>query len=126
MSIPQRLRKVTMVAALVVTAVAAVATGTTPPDVAEAETGPGAGGEYHPLTPTRIFDSRPPGINDVVPLGKKPATLAGYDFDVQVTGLGGVPADPSRVLAVVANVTVIEPEASGWMAVRPSGPWPAQ
>ncbi len=110
-----------MVAALAVTAVAVGATGTTPPDVAEAETGPGAGGEYHPLTPTRIFDSRPPGINDVAPLGKKPATLAGSDFDVQVTGLGGVPADPSRVLAVVANVTVIEPEASGWMAVRPSG-----
>lgn len=110
-----------MAAALAVTAVAAVASGTTPPDVAEAQTGPGAGGEYHPLTPTRIFDSRPPGINDVAPLGKKPATSAGYDFDVQVTGLGGVPADPSRVLAVVANVTVIEPEASGWMAVRPSG-----
>ena len=24
-----------------------------------------AGGEYHPLTPVRIYDSRPPGINDV-------------------------------------------------------------
>jgi hypothetical protein len=110
-----------MVAALAVTAVAAVATGTTPPDVAEAQTGPGAGGEYHPLTPARIFDTRPPGINDVAPRGKKPATSAGYDFDVQVTGLGGVPSDPSRVLAVVANVTVVEPEAAGWMAVRPSG-----
>jgi hypothetical protein len=121
MSIPQRLRKVMMVAALAVTAVAAVGAGTTQPEVVEAQTGPCAGGEYHALTPARIFDTRPPGINDVAPLGKKPTSLTGYDFDVQVTGLGGVPADPSRVLAVVANVTVVQPEAAGWMAVRPSG-----
>ena len=92
------------------------------PSVALAQTTErAAGGEYHPLTPTRIFDSRAPGINDVAPLGKKPMTLAGADFDVQVTGLAGVPADPSVVLAVVANVTVVEPTAAGWMAVRPSG-----
>lgn len=89
--------------------------------VALAATERGAGGEYHPLTPTRIFDSRGPGINDVSPRGKKPMTLAGADFDVQVTGLGGVPDDPTKVLAVVANVTVVQPEASGWMAVRPAG-----
>lgn len=122
MSIPQRLRRVMMVAALAVTAVAvSAASETTRSDVAVAQTGPGAGGEYHPLPPVRIFDTRPPGINDVAPLGKKPATSAGYDFDVQVTGRGGVPADPTKVLAVVANVTVVEPESSGWMAVRPSG-----
>ena len=34
------------------------------------------GGEFHPLTPARIFDSRPASaINDVAPLGAKP--LAG-------------------------------------------------
>ena len=91
----------------------------TPVALAATELGPG--GEYHPLTPTRIFDSRAPGINDVAPLGKKPMTLAGADFDVQVTGLAGGPADPSVVLAVVANVTVVEPTTAGWMAVRPSG-----
>ena len=104
-------------------ALAAIVTGPVGSDtpVAHAATELGAGGEYHPLTPTRIFDSRPPGINDVAPRGKKPMTLAGADFDVQVTGLAGVPSDASQVLAVVANVTVVEPTAAGWMAVRPSG-----
>lgn len=92
-----------------------------PTPVAVAQTGPGAGGEYHAVPPQRVFDSRPPGINDSAPLGKKPMTLAGSDFEVQVTGLAGVPADPNRVLAVVANVTVVEPEQPGWLAVRPSG-----
>jgi len=98
----------------------------TPVALAQTATQRGAGGEYHPLEPTRIFDSRTPGINDVAPLGKKPMTLAGADFDVQVTGVDqlaglGMPDDPSKVLAVVANVTVVEPTAAGWMAVRPSG-----
>lgn len=108
----------------VLAALAAIVTGpagSEPPVAVAQSTERGAGGEYHPLTPTRIFDSRSPGINDVAPFGKKPMTLAGADFDVQVTGLGGVPDDPSEVLAVVANVTVVQPEVSGWMAVRPSG-----
>jgi hypothetical protein len=108
----------------VLAALGAIVTGSagseTPTAIAQT-TERGPGGEYHPLKPTRIFDTRTPGINDVLPIGKKPMTLAGADFDVQVTGLAGVPSDPSEVLAVVANVTVVEPTASGWMAVRPSG-----
>ncbi|MGZ4762789.1 MAG: hypothetical protein ACXV7I_10170, partial [Ilumatobacteraceae bacterium] len=54
-----------------------------------------SGGEYHPLTPARIFDSRPATtINDVAPLGAKP--LGAPDpavFDIQLLGKGGVPDD---------------------------------
>ena len=70
----------------------------------------GAGGEYHPLTPARIFDSRT-GFNDVAPLGAKPTNPQGLTFDVDILGQGGVPAEVggvnTDVLAVVANVTVV-------------------
>lgn len=90
-------------AALLATAVVVVPTGALPVTPVHAE-GLGAGGEYHPLTPARIFDSRPGlAINDVEPAGAK---AIGSTFDLQLLGQGGVPADGAGVLAVVVNVTV--------------------
>lgn len=85
------------------------------------------GGEFHPLTPSRIFDSRPASpVNDVAPGGAKrmgapdPAT-----FDIQLLGLGGIPADAANVLAVVVNITVTEPGANGYLEAYGKGARPA-
>ena len=86
--------------------------------VAHAADGLGAGGEYHPLTPARIFDSRPgqPGSEyDVTPLGPKPVSSAGSTFDIQVLGLGGVPASAAEVLGVVVNITVTDITSAGYL-----------
>ncbi len=87
-----------------------------------------AGGEYHPLTPTRIFDtgdSSVPPINDVAPLGGKPLSLAKPTFNIGLLGLGGVPLSGSDVLAVVVNITIAQPGVSGWLGAYPSGVAPA-
>lgn len=101
-----------------------------------------AGGEYHPVSPVRIFDTRPTTvanpeapINDVSPFGIKPinlstATTGVQQFDVQLLGLN----DPnfehpwlpswvaaSDVLAVVASVIVVQPGVTGRIEVWPKG-----
>lgn len=83
------------------------------------------GGEFHPLDPVRIFDSRPTSaINDVAPAGAKP--LGSPDpatFDIALLGQGGIPT--TNVLAVVVNVTVTEPGASGYLEAYGTGARPA-
>jgi hypothetical protein len=74
----------------------------------------GAGGEYHPVTPARIFDSRQAG-------GPRPTTAQGASFDVDLLGRGGVPTEAGSVLAVVANVTVADPTAAGYLSISPTG-----
>ncbi len=109
-------------ASLLVLAVAASPLGSSGvlPSVpsASAADGLGAGGEYHALSPARIFDSRPglPGSeNDVAPLGAKPITGGGSTFDIQLLGKGGVPATAADVLAVAVNITVVDPTSQGWL-----------
>ena len=83
--------------------------------------GLGAGGEYHPLAPQRIYDSRAASpVNESAP-GPKPATPAQPTFDIGVMGLGGVPNRPADVLAVVVNITVTEPTAGGWLNAYGAG-----
>ena len=74
----------------------------------------GAGGEYHPVTPSRIFDSRSTG-------GARATSTQGSTFDVDLLGRGGVPAEAGSVLAVVANVTVADPTAAGFLSISPTG-----
>lgn len=82
----------------------------------------GTGGEYHALSPARIYDSRPTSsVNDVAPIGKKPTSPQGSTFDVAVLGKGGIPADPNTVLAAVVNVTVASPDRAGFLSIRPTG-----
>ena len=67
------------------------------------------GGRYHPVTPSRILDTRfGPG-----PLG--PAATMG----VQLAGQGGVPATGAS--AVVLNVAVTGPTAPSYLTVFPGG-----
>jgi len=84
------------------------------------------GGEFHPLTPVRVFDSRPASaINDVAPLGAKPlAAPEPAVFDIAMLGLGGIPPTATDVLAVVVNITVTEPSASGYLEAYGKGAKP--
>ena len=89
----------------------------------------GAGGEYHPLTPARIFDSRS-GVNDSAPLGVKPTSAQGRTFDVDILGQGGIPSEiggvNTDVLAVVANVTVVGSTLDGFLSIYPTGATPGE
>ena len=81
-----------------------------------------AGGEYHALTPQRIFDSRPTSsINDVAPLGAKPIGPSEPSFDLQLLGLGGVPASSTDVLAVAISITIATPGSVGYLTAFPAG-----
>lgn len=92
--------------------------------IALAGTASGAGGEYHPVTPARIVDTREPAIAGQ-PFGAQPSGPVGptATFDVQIVGKGGLPqfADADlngfddNVLAVAVNITVTEPTSAGWL-----------
>ena len=100
-----------------------------------------AGGEYHPVAPTRIFDTRSADlnagagpVNDVAPNGAKPIGPTSPSFDIDLFGLAttgfqrawlptGTAA--SDVLAVVAGITVQAPTSDGYVAVHPPGAPPA-
>lgn len=71
-----------------------------------------AGGEFHPLPPTRIFET----IDAPVDAG------AGGTITVPLLGAGGVvPTSSSDVLAVLANVTVDQAPSAGYLASYPTG-----
>ena len=67
------------------------------------------GGRYHPLAPSRIYDSRVSGGR----MGPNTAR------SIQVTGRGGVPA--SGVSAVIMNATVTNTTATSYLTVYPNG-----
>ena len=66
-------------------------------------------GGFVSVTPARILDTRSAG-GAFAPMESR---------DLQITGQGGVP--DSNVSAVVVNVTVTGPTASGYLTVYPSG-----
>jgi hypothetical protein len=72
-------------------------------------------GAYHPLTPSRIADTRP-GSN-FPDSGQAPGP--GQTLDVQVAGEGGVPS--TGVAAVVVNVTVTGATVGGYVSAYPTG-----
>jgi outer membrane protein assembly factor BamB len=70
--------------------------------------GSSPGSRYTPLTPARVLDTRLSAA-----LGPK-STLT-----VPVGGVGGVPA--ASGIAVVLNVTTVEPSSQGWLTMFPTG-----
>ena len=113
------LRVVTAGMALV--ASVTVGLGLPPLAVPSAHAALGAGGEYHPVAPTRILDTRLPAS---IPTGAR-----GFgdtnNFDVRVVGVGGlgggaavIPA--TDVLAVVANVSVTGADRGGYLTAFPT------
>ncbi|MCU1358785.1 MAG: hypothetical protein JWN99_74 [Ilumatobacteraceae bacterium] len=74
--------------------------------------------EYTGLTPVRLFDTRPTEANGAVPVAK--AKIGGATIlTVKVAGNVGVPA--SGAGAVSLNVTVVDPDGSGYLTVYPCG-----
>jgi hypothetical protein len=71
------------------------------------------GGRYTSLTPARILDTRTGTGGISGRLG------SGATVDVQVTGLGGIPA--TGVSAVAMNVTVTQPTATSYLTLYPAG-----
>jgi hypothetical protein len=69
-------------------------------------------GEYTPLRPARILDTR-------TGLGHSGTVGAGQAITVDVTGVGGVPN--SGVAAVVINVTVTGPTKGSFLTIYPTG-----
>lgn len=67
-------------------------------------------GLFHPLTPSRLLDTR---VGNNTPLGTNETR------NLAVTGTGGVPA--SGVEAVVLNVTVSRPTGAGYVSAFPKG-----
>ena len=83
------------------------------------------GGEFHPLTPVRIYDSRPISpINEPSPGAKPLSAPAPATFDIGLLGLGGIPVEAANVLAVVVNITVTEPGAVGYLEAYGKGAQP--
>ncbi len=108
MTRPRRFLSVLICAVLAVTA---IGSGAPTPVVAQAA-GLGAGGEYHAVTPRVLLDARQGSRIGPV---RQPiaATPTGTRTDITVTGVAGVPADPSTVLAVVLAVKVEAATAPG-------------
>ena len=74
-----------------------------------------ADGRLVPLTPDRVFDTRP---GQPAP-GHKGFVGADQTLDVQITGVGGVPN--TGVAAVVINLTATEAAAEGFVTAWPKG-----
>jgi hypothetical protein len=75
-----------------------------------------AGSGYTALDPVRVFDTRPGEVATIEVVREKvgPSRI----LEVPVTGIAGIPAG---VAAVSLNVTVTEPDASGFLTVYPCG-----
>jgi hypothetical protein len=102
------------------------ATGEPPTSLMSGSVSPSlSSGPYTALTPFRICDTRLPGGG--IPMtqcnfGSGPigALGAGIARSIQVTGVGGVPAEPG-VSAVVVNLTAIAPSSGTALTVYPDG-----
>jgi hypothetical protein len=66
-----------------------------------------AGGDYTPVTPTRVLDSR---VSGALPFRA--------DTAIQIGGLAGV---PSNAGAVVLSVAGVKPTLGGFLTVHPGG-----
>lgn len=76
----------------------------------------GSAGEFTPLTPQRVLDTRS-GIGR--PASERRPVGEGEAITVQITGRAGIPA--GDVSAVVLNVTAVGPSDDTYLTVYPSG-----
>jgi hypothetical protein len=74
--------------------------------------GPAAGSRFNPVTPARILDTRTSPQGDPAGSVDQNETVR-----VDVTGVGGVPANAT---AVVLNVTITAPTTTSYLTVFPS------
>lgn len=90
--------------------------GTGPPSAPSASFTPRLHG-FHPMSPTRILDTRF-GVTEYEP--RNTALAAGEVLHVQIVEAGFIDAATS----VVMNVTAVSPSAYGWLKVYPKGTEP--
>jgi hypothetical protein len=83
--------------------------------VANAESVSDPEGEFTPLSPARVLDTRTGEGRS----GAVGPVAAGSPIDVQITGRGGVA--PNGVSAVVMNVTVTQPTDTSHLTIWPTG-----
>jgi hypothetical protein len=74
--------------------------------------------DFRPLTPLRLFDTRPTEPQGVITVQKR-MYGPGDELRVRVAGAGGVPA--AGIAAVSLNVTVTDGAGSGFVTVYPCG-----
>ena len=86
-------------------------------DVAGYYSGAAGGAGFTALTPARLLDSRP-GSSNVGAFTTPWQPGAAGIRDIQIGGLGGVPAGAD---AVVLNVTVVNPNAGSFLQLWPTG-----
>lgn len=75
----------------------------------------------NPLTPVRVFDTRPTEWQGAVEVAKQPVG-GDHILSVKVAGVGGVPL--AGLAAVSLNVTAVDPVGSGFVTVYPCGDRP--
>ena len=75
--------------------------------VLDVRAGSAAPADYTPLNPSRLLDSR-----------ATTSASYGVDYQLQVSGKGGVPASAG---AVVLNVTSVDPTITGYVTMHPGG-----
>ena len=108
-------RRVTRVARLATAALlVAGALGAGSPSARAASAG-GPGGEYFPVNPVRVLDTR---LGQGAPLAK---VRGGEAVNVTVAGVAGTGVPATGVLAVALNVTATNPTSSGYVTVYPAG-----
>jgi len=95
------------------TVVAITSAGSSVPSAGSNPVTPIQGGNYHPLTPARILDTRNAIGGPTQPLHNTEIRA------VQITGQGNVPI--TDVSAVVLNVTVTGTDSAGYLTVYPAG-----
>jgi len=76
-------------------------------------------GNYQPLSPHRICDTRPANVSGLTDQCTGHAPGPGNVLTVQVAGHGTLPV--TGISAVVLNVTAVTPSNSGYLTVYPAG-----
>ncbi len=77
--------------------------------------------DFEPVTPIRLFDSRPSEPQGAVVIAKQ-LYGPGTELRIRVTGTAGVPA--TGVTAVAMNITATEGQGTGFVTVYPCGSRP--
>lgn len=81
----------------------------------------GAGGEFHPLEPRRVLDTRS-GLN-IAPGARTLTPDPGSTFEVPLSGRGGLPdmSGDHAVLGVAVSITVVGPTEPGFVSAFGTG-----
>ena len=76
-------------------------------------------GNYQPLSPHRICDTRPANVSGLTDQCTGHAPGPGSILTVQIAGHGTLPV--TGISAVILNVTAVAPSKSGYLTVYPAG-----